>query len=221
MSTLWVATDTGVNLSANIVANVSEQRDLRIDAPFEIGVLPGQDQVVNFTVTNSGNLEETFDVEVAVDGGWVVVPASQTMTLPIDDETLGSVTVTVPELGDGISLNDGSVHNLTIRCRPCNRFDCGNGDSAYFPDVHTRCCRLAGRSNYRYWTEHLLHSNEYGNRDGPSIWQQKLTPGGVIESNEWSLGQMPKLLFIPVLKCYVLICRQGTDISLIWDYSPH
>ena len=37
------------------------------------------------------------------------------MTLPIDDETQGSVTVTIPELGDGISLNDGSVHNLTIR----------------------------------------------------------------------------------------------------------
>ena len=55
-------------------------KGLRIDAPFEIGVLPGQDQVVNFTVTNSGNLEETFDVEVAVDGGWVVIPASQTMT---------------------------------------------------------------------------------------------------------------------------------------------
>ena len=42
VSTLWVATDTGVNLSANIVANVSEQRDLRIDAPFEIGVLPAK-----------------------------------------------------------------------------------------------------------------------------------------------------------------------------------
>ena len=94
---------------------MSEKRDLVISAPSQIGVLPGQEQLVDFTVSNFGNLEETFDVLVSVEGGWTVEPQSQTMTLPIDEETQGSVTVSVPELGDGITLDDGSVHNLTIK----------------------------------------------------------------------------------------------------------
>ena len=70
---------------------MSEKRDLVISAPSQIGVLPGQEQLVDFTVSNFGNLEETFDVLVSVESGWTVEPQSQTMTLPIDEETQGSV----------------------------------------------------------------------------------------------------------------------------------
>ena len=63
---------------------------------------------------NSGNLQETFNVDVAVDTGWTVVPQSQQMTLSMDEENPGSVTVTVPELAQGGSVSDGSIHNLTI-----------------------------------------------------------------------------------------------------------
>ena len=115
MATVWVSTDTGVNLSANIVANVSQQRSLLIDAPEQMGILPGQEQVVNFTVTNLGNLAENFDVIASVEGGWEVVPESQSMTLIKDQVIQGSVTVTVPELSEAEGLDDGSVHNLTIR----------------------------------------------------------------------------------------------------------
>ena len=115
MATVWVSTDTGVNLSANIVANVSEQRSLLIDAPQQMGILPGQEQVVNFTVTNLGNLAENFDVIASVEGGWEVVPESQSMTLIKDQVIQGSVTVTVPELSEVEGLDDGSIHNLTIR----------------------------------------------------------------------------------------------------------
>ena len=115
MATVWVSTDTGVNLSANIVANVSEQRSLLIDAPQQMGILPGQEQVVNFTVTNLGNLAENFDVIASVEGGWEVVPESQSMTLIKDQVIQGSVTVTVPEISEVEGLDDGSVHNLTIR----------------------------------------------------------------------------------------------------------
>tara|TARA_B100001564_G_scaffold327847_1_gene311165 strand:- start:1738 stop:6618 length:4881 start_codon:yes stop_codon:yes gene_type:complete len=115
MATVWVSTDTGVNLSADIVANVSEQRSLLIDAPEQMGILPGQEQVVNFTVTNLGNLAENFDVIASVEGGWDVVPETQSMSLIKDQVIQGSVTVTVPEISEAEGLDDGSVHNLTIR----------------------------------------------------------------------------------------------------------
>ena len=221
VSTLWVATDTGVNLSANIVANVSEQRDLRIDAPFEIGVLPGQDQVVNFTVTNSGNLEETFDVEVAVDGGWVVVPASQTMTLPIDDETQGSVTVTIPELGDGISLNDGSVHNLTIRLvDPATDLTAGMAtvrmliSPMFILDIVDWQEEML---YHRYWNRTFTATvMNMGNRDVTvDLAYEVNKPGGVIESNEWSVEpNAPTSLFMPMGQNVTFsFVVKGTDIS--------
>ena len=77
-------------------------------------MLPGQEQVVTLTVINSGNLVETFDVGASVESGWTVVPQSQQMTLSMDEENQGSVTVTVPNLGDEESLTDGSVHLLHI-----------------------------------------------------------------------------------------------------------
>lgn len=221
VATLWVSTDTGVNLSANIVANVSEQRDLRIDAPFEIGVLPGQEQVVNFTVTNSGNLEETFDVEVAVDGGWLVVPASQSMTLPIDDETQGSVTVTVPELGDGISLNDGSVHELTIRLvDPATDLTAGMAtvrmliSPMFILDIVDWQEEML---YHRYWNRTFTATvMNMGNRDvSVDLAYEINKPGGVIESNEWSLEpDAPSSLFMPVGQNVTFsFVVKSTDIS--------
>ena len=83
---LIVSYGDDVNRSAEIIGNVSEQSDLSIDAPNQIGVLPGQEQVVDFTVINSGNLVETFDVDASVESGWTVVPQSQQMTLSMDEE---------------------------------------------------------------------------------------------------------------------------------------
>ena len=204
-STLWVSTDTGVNLSANIIANVSEQRDLSIDAPFQIGVLPGQDQVVNFTVTNSGNLEETFDVEVAVDGGWVVVPASQVMTLVIDEDIQGSVTVSVPELGDGISLDDGSVHNLTIRLvDPSTELTAAVAtvrmlvSPMFILDIVDWQDEML---YHRYWDRTFSATvMNMGNRDVTADLSYVINkPGGVVESNEWSVqADAPSSLFLPV-----------------------
>ena len=204
-STLWVSTESGVNMSADIIANVSEQRDLSIEAPFQIGVLPGQDQVVNFTVTNSGNFEETFDVEVAVDGGWVVVPASQTMTLPIDEEIQGSVTVSVPELGEGISLNDGSVHNLTIRLvDPATELTAGVAvvrmliSPMFILDVVEWEDEML---YHRYWNRTFEATViNMGNRDVTVDLTYEINkPGGVIESSDWMLQSgAPTSLFMPV-----------------------
>ena len=205
MATLWVSTDTGVNLSANVVANVSEQRALTIDAPNQIGVLPGQDQTINFTVTNSGNLEESFDVEVAVDGGWVVVPASQTMILPIDEEIQGSVVISVPELGDGISLDDGSVHNLTIRLvDPVTELTAG-------VSIVRMLISPMFILDTIEWQEEMLYHRQWdrtftativnmGNRDVTADLAYQINkPGGVAVSTEWAVqSDAPTTLNMPV-----------------------
>jgi len=205
MATLWVSTDTGVNLSANVVANVSEQRSLVIDAPSEFGVLPGQDQVIDFTVTNLGNLEETFDVEVAVEGAWVVVPASQSITLPIDQDTQGSVTVSVPELGDGISLDDGSVHNLTIRLvDPATDLIAGVATVKMLisPMFILETVEWQEEMQYhRQWDRTFTATViNVGNRDiTADVAYEILKPGGITESTEWAVqGDAPSTLDLPV-----------------------
>ena len=114
-ATLRVETDDNQVFTAEIIANVSEQRNLIIEAPVQIAVLPGEERVIDYTVTNEGNLAEVVDVQLAVvEAEWLVVPTSQQMVLDIGETTQASVTVTVPELGDGIYLDDGKVYDLTI-----------------------------------------------------------------------------------------------------------
>ena len=167
--------------------------------------MPGQDQTINFTVTNSGNLEESFDVEVAVDGGWVVVPASQTMTLPIDEEIQGSVVVSVPELGDGISLDDGSVHNLTIRL-----VDPATELTAGVSIVRMLISPMFILDTIE-WQEEMLYHRQWdrtftativnmGNRDVTADLAYEINkPGGVAASTEWAVqSDAPTTLNMPV-----------------------
>ena len=202
---LIVSYGDDVNRSAEIIGNVSEQSDLSIDAPNQIGVLPGQDQVVDFTVINSGNLVETFDVNVSVESGWTVVPQSQQMTLSMDEENQGSVTVTVPNLGDEISLTDGSVHLLnislidqetdlpvavaTVRMVISPMFIL---DAVEWPDY---------MQYHRQWERTFTATvTNVGNRDVTADLDYSVNaPGGVAESDKWSLtGNVPTSLFMPV-----------------------
>ena len=203
---LRVTTETGIELYANITAEVSEKRDLVISAPSQIGVLPGQEQQVDFTVSNLGNLEETFDVLVSVESGWTVEPQSQSMTLPIDEETQGSVTVSVPELGDGITLDDGSVHNLTIKLV----------DPATDLPAAIATVRLVISPMFILeiveWQEEMLYHTEWertfnatvknvGNRDVTvDITDSVMKLGGIVESTEWAIsaGTLPSQLELPV-----------------------
>ena len=197
MATVWVSTDTGVNLSANIVANVSEQRSLDIDAPSQMGVLPGQEQIVNFSVTNLGNLAETFNVESSVEGGWEVVPDSQTMTL-IKDETLqGSVTVIVPDLDEGDGLEDGSIHNLTIRLAyPSTNITAGIANvklvisPMFMLDVKEWPMEMEfSRQSNRTWEATIVN---VGNKDVTvNLTYEIFKPGFVTYSNEWSFVSGP------------------------------
>ena len=202
---LIVTSGDEVNETAEIFGNVSEQSDLTIDAPYEIGVLPGQDQVVDFTVINSGNLVETFDVEVEVDGEWTVVPQSQQMTLSMDEENQGSVTVSVPELGTDSSLTDGSVHILNISLV----------DQETDLPVTVARVRLVISPVFILdvvdWPEYMQYHRQWertftatvsnvGNKDVTvDLDYQVNAPGGFAESDKWALGgNAPTSLFMPV-----------------------
>ncbi len=200
MATVWVSTDTGLNLSANIVANVSEQRSLDIDAPAQMGVLPGQEQIVNFSVTNLGNLAETFDVESSVEGGWTVVPDSQTMTLIKDQTIEGSVTVIVPDLDEGDGLEDGSIHNLTIRLAyPSTNITAGIANvklvisPMFMLDVKQWPVEIEfSRQSNRTWEATIVN---VGNKDVKvNLSYEIFKPGLVTYSNEWSLVDGPEEL---------------------------
>ena len=115
MATLWVSADNGaINMSANIVANISEDHSLSIDAFSQISVTPGTMEKIDFNVSNSGNLAETINVNATIEGDWGIEGSDTEFTIAIGDFALGHVIVQVPSLGGAESLSKGAVHNLTL-----------------------------------------------------------------------------------------------------------
>lgn len=125
MATLWVSTGTGLNMSANITANISESQSVVVqvnpDADqdsttpgTQFAVIPGTTIDIPYTVANNGNLREDVEVNVSVEGGWEVSPDNTPFRLDIDEVDNDSVTVTVPALGGLENLANGEVRNVTF-----------------------------------------------------------------------------------------------------------
>lgn len=195
MATLWVSTDSGLNLSANIVANISEEHILEIDAPAQIAVVPGTNQDVAFNLTNIGNLAETVTVTISVEGNWTVTPPTQQFTLPIDAVVDGTVIVEVPSLGGSDDLLNGAVHNLTITV----------ADSVTEATLGVRSVELVVGALFLVeadnWPDEMLYHRQWertwnviltntGNDDVTvSIDYDILLPGLTINSDAWELGE--------------------------------
>ena len=77
-------TGTVVELYAHIVANVSEVHDVQLSTNEDsIAAVPGTVQTIDFSIENTGNLVETVNINITVDGGWTTTPISYThLTLP-------------------------------------------------------------------------------------------------------------------------------------------
>ena len=103
MVTLWVKAIGGMNLSASVVANVTEDHALAIEVQQLISVTPGVDEVIQVTFNNTGNLEEFLNVSAVIEGGWSHSWEQDQITLPIDGTLQNDLTVNVPALG-GTSL---------------------------------------------------------------------------------------------------------------------
>ena len=115
-ATVWVSNaPSGLNLSANILGNISEQHGMVLSTTEEIGVIPGEVQTVDFSLINNGNLVEDVVLETSVAENWTVTPASLPLELGVGDTYTGSFDVDVPALGDDDSMVNGAVYPVTMR----------------------------------------------------------------------------------------------------------
>lgn len=115
-ATVWVANvDSGLNLSADIFGNISEQHGIFIETLDEIGVIPGETQTVAYNITNNGNLVENVIIETSVSGDWPVVPATQSITLDVDETQSGTLEFDVPALGGENNMLNGAIYPVTMR----------------------------------------------------------------------------------------------------------
>ena len=74
-ATVWVSNEeSGLNLSANILGNISEQHGIVVTTNTTIPVVPGEAKTVDYEIINRGNLVENILVETTVDGNWSVTP---------------------------------------------------------------------------------------------------------------------------------------------------
>lgn len=115
-ATVWVSNlDSGLNLSADIHGNISEQHGISVDTLDEIGVIPGEAQSVNYSITNNGNLVENIVIETTVAGNWSVTPSSAPLTLAVGATDSGTVVIDVPALGGEDSMLNGAIYPVTMR----------------------------------------------------------------------------------------------------------
>jgi uncharacterized membrane protein len=114
MATLWVMAQSGMNLSASIVGNISGDHHLLIDGPSSVEVTPGINEVIPFTFTNNGNLEEYLNVTAVIEGNWSSSWVLDQIVLPINGSLGNDLTVNVPALGGEQELANGDIHNLTV-----------------------------------------------------------------------------------------------------------
>ena len=102
-----------IMLSSNIVANISVNNSFSIAALDEIAVTPGSEEVIDFNLTNQGNLEESIKVNFTIEGDLLLSDYSLTQTIPINQSYADQITVTIPEL-TSTNLEKDS-YNLTIK----------------------------------------------------------------------------------------------------------
>ena len=115
-ATVWVSNaDSELNLSANILGNISEQHGMVLSSLDEIGVVPGESQTVDFSLVNNGNLVENVVIETSVADNWSVTPASIPLTLDVGETYSSTFDVDVPSLGDDDSMLNGAIYPVTMR----------------------------------------------------------------------------------------------------------
>lgn len=115
MATVFVSANDGqILLSSDIIANISENHSFVISAIEELAVTPGTDEVIDFNLTNRGNLEESISVNFSVEGDISLSDYTMSQTIPINQSFSDQLTVTIPELTSSDSMAQGDSFNLTI-----------------------------------------------------------------------------------------------------------
>ncbi|MBQ70945.1 MAG: hypothetical protein CMA65_05600 [Euryarchaeota archaeon] len=123
-ATVWVSNlQSGLNVSAVIEGNMSEEHGMAISTVESVGVIPGTVQNVAYSITNNGNLAEDVIIETKVGGDWTLTPANFSLELEIDELYDGAMDITVPSLGGDDSLTNGSLYPVTIRVLKPDTFE--------------------------------------------------------------------------------------------------
>lgn len=206
VTTVWVEDSSGVvNMSANITANITKSSDIQVEGPQVVAVTPGEMTMVEFNVTNIGNLQESVVVKPTVEGEWSTDVSEIGMTLSINQTIAGQVVVSVPSLGGETTLLDGSVHNLTISVY--------DADSSAFKTSIVIQLRVGAlftleaedwptemefyRQGTRTWEVSLLNT---GNRDVEvEVGYVIHAPGLTIQSTDWAMvSDAPTTLLLPI-----------------------
>ena len=204
MATLWVIAQNGMNLSAAIVGNISGDHSLQIDGPSSVEVTPGINEVIPFTFSNDGNLEETLNVTAVIEGNWSSSWVLDQIVLPINGSLGNDLIVNVPALGGEQELANGDIHNLTVTLYQ-------SSDGAY---LNSRIIQLVVAPLFLVevedWPEDMyFHRNwdrdwkasitNVGNKDVVvNLSWDILKPGLEVPSSSWEMvGGAPTALILP------------------------
>ena len=193
-----------IELYADIIANMSEVHDVLLTTPESIAAVPGTIVTLPFDLENTGNLIETVNVNISVDGGWGTTPTVQTFTLPIDGTSSGTFDITIPALDGTDNMLNGAIHDANITV-----FDTATGAVYVESKVQLLVAPVFTYVLEDWETEYFFHQGDNrewtalitntGNQDVVvNVGYQILMPGLSIESNDWSLSSTsPTQLSLP------------------------
>ncbi len=194
---------TLVELYANIVANMSEVHDVVLSTPDNLAAVPGTIVTLPFDLENTGNLVETVNVNISVDGGWDATPIIQSFTIPIDGTSSGTFDITIPALDGTDNMLNGAIHdaNITVSSTATGEIYVESKVQLLVAPVFTYTLDGWGSEYFfhqgdnREWTAIITNT---GNQDVVvNVGYQILMPGLTIESNDWSLSTSPAQLSLP------------------------
>jgi hypothetical protein len=193
-----------VELYANIVANLSEVHDVQLTSPDSLAAVPGTIVTLPFSLVNTGNLVETVNINITVDGGWGTTPTVQSFTVPIDGTSSGSFDIQIPALDGTDNLLDGAIHdaNLTV-------YNPATDDVYVLKKVQLLVAPVFTYTIEGWEDEYFFHEGDNriwkatitntGNKDVTvDIGYEVRAPGLTIPSDDWTVNSdSPDTLFLP------------------------
>ena len=95
-----VSSETGLSSSVDLRVKVPQYYGMEItNAVTETGVSPGGTGSFSFTLTNTGNGDDSFNIELADNllEGWQITPTTSTLTISKDDQRTQQFSIFAPE----------------------------------------------------------------------------------------------------------------------------
>ena len=95
-----VSSETGISSSVDLRVKVPQYYGMEItNAITETGVSPGGTGSFSFTLTNTGNGDDSFNIELADNllEGWQITPTTSTLTISKDDQRTQQFSIFAPE----------------------------------------------------------------------------------------------------------------------------